>query len=311
MKTNRSLILTTALLTGSLTNAEIYIPTSLVGDAGNPNDSSGFGQVNYAYHIGTYEVTNSQYAAFLNATAATDTHGLYNTDMASHGGISRSGNSGSYAYNTINGRGNHAVNFVSFWDAARFTNWLTTGNTEAGVYVLTPEGIANNTIARDATAWANGGVAIANRNEWHKAAYYAGSPTGADGDGYWLYPTQSNSITSADANYDFTSGGGSVTDVGSYSGAGSYYGTFDQAGNVWERLEDLSFNGLERTMGGGSYQNSDIALQADFGWNSDIDLESPAIGFRVVSLGAIPEPSAFAAVLGSLALAVAIARRRR
>ncbi|MBM3861501.1 MAG: hypothetical protein FJ395_17895 [Verrucomicrobia bacterium] len=28
------------------------------------------------------------------------------------------------------------VNFVSWYDAARFTNWLTTGNTESGVTPL-------------------------------------------------------------------------------------------------------------------------------------------------------------------------------
>ena len=63
----------------------INIDTVFVGDAGNANDSAGFGGVSYDYHIGTHEVTNSQYASFLNAKAgsASDPNGLYNTNMNS------------------------------------------------------------------------------------------------------------------------------------------------------------------------------------------------------------------------------------
>ncbi len=72
--------LTVGLLTASFTHATISIDTVFVGDAGNANDpltGNAYGGVDYGYHIGTYEVTNSQYTAFLNATATTDTHGLY------------------------------------------------------------------------------------------------------------------------------------------------------------------------------------------------------------------------------------------
>ena len=37
----------------------------------------------YTYRIAKYEVTNAQYAEFLNAKAATDPLGLYNPNMAS------------------------------------------------------------------------------------------------------------------------------------------------------------------------------------------------------------------------------------
>jgi len=45
-----------------------------VGDPGNVDDTqgNGYGGVNYAYNIGKYETTNSQYAEFLNAVAAAD-----------------------------------------------------------------------------------------------------------------------------------------------------------------------------------------------------------------------------------------------
>ena len=42
-----------------------------------------YGAVSYDYRIGTNEVTNAQYAEFLNAKAASDPLGLYNTSMGS------------------------------------------------------------------------------------------------------------------------------------------------------------------------------------------------------------------------------------
>jgi len=52
-----------------------------VGDPGNANDSSGSykGAVAYTYQIGEYDVTVAQYCQFLNAVAATDPYGLYNS----------------------------------------------------------------------------------------------------------------------------------------------------------------------------------------------------------------------------------------
>ena len=46
------------------------------------------------------------------------------------------GGPGSFAYSVAADRANRPVNFVSWYDAARFCNWLTTGDTEAGVYTL-------------------------------------------------------------------------------------------------------------------------------------------------------------------------------
>ena len=71
---------------------------SLVGNPGNPADArTGYGAVGYSYRIGKYEVTNSQYAEFLNAVAATDTYNLYSDRMTidTRGGIVRNGLPGS------------------------------------------------------------------------------------------------------------------------------------------------------------------------------------------------------------------------
>ncbi|MGA2031731.1 MAG: SUMF1/EgtB/PvdO family nonheme iron enzyme [Thermoguttaceae bacterium] len=119
-----------------------------VGDPGNAADTNGYGAVSYTYQMGKYDVTTSQYAAFLNAVAQTaDPYGLYNPNMApgwASCGISQSISSGTYSYATTK-NGNFPVNYVSWGDAARFCNWLQNGQpngpegngtTETGTYTL-------------------------------------------------------------------------------------------------------------------------------------------------------------------------------
>ena len=101
-----------------------------VGDPGNACDPQGFGRcfgaVGYAYRIAKYEVTNAQYAEFLNAKAASDPLGLYNQNMGSWGGIARSGSAGSYTYSVVPGRESRPVAFVSPFD------WLFLTGARAG-----------------------------------------------------------------------------------------------------------------------------------------------------------------------------------
>ena len=142
-----TLSLAICALTVQPAKADISIPYVPVGDIGNPNDSTGFGAVSYGYAIGTYEVTSSQYTTFLNAVAKADPYGLYNTSMGSDlnvAGVSRSGISGSYTYSSLNG-GNKPIAYVSWFDAARFVNWMqngqptgaqVAGTTETGTYNL-------------------------------------------------------------------------------------------------------------------------------------------------------------------------------
>ena len=281
--------------------AQITIPTVPIGNLGNAADSTGYGSVAYSYNIGTTEVTNAQYAAFLNAKAATDTFSLYNTNMAgSFGGITRSGSDGSYTYSTISGRANHPVNWVSFWDATRFANWLHngqgSGDTETGAYTLTPGGISANTIIRNA-GWQ---WAVTSEDEWYKAAYHQPTSAGGDSDNYWDYPTSSNTITTAQANYNNVIG--NTTPVGSY--AANYYGLYDMAGNVREWTEGI-WNTTRRNMRGDDYARTNILVPTD-GRNIVIHTaENSNYGFRVSE---VPGPGSVAllAIAGMMT-----ARRRR
>ena len=66
--------------------AQVIIETVTVRNPINPDDThgDGYGRVDYVYNIGKSEVTAGQFTAFLNAVAATDTYGLYNTGMLSN-----------------------------------------------------------------------------------------------------------------------------------------------------------------------------------------------------------------------------------
>lgn len=168
-----------------------------VGNIGNPNDSTGYGQVLYEYNISQYSVTNCEYVKFLNSVASIeDTYNLYKQDMGNNfiSGINRSGSPGSYTYSTKNNKDNKPVVFVSWFDAARYCNWLHNGKpsgpqdvntTEDGAYTLA--GLSNISRNIDAIYW------IPNENEWYKAAYYDPSMNSGSG-GYWKYATQSDNV---------------------------------------------------------------------------------------------------------------------
>ncbi len=291
----------------------ITIPTVPVGNPGNAADSTPngpFGSVAYAYSIGSTEVTNAQYAEFLGAVAYDDTNSLYNMGMAgSFGGITRSGPIGAFTYSAVPGRENNPVNFVSFWDAARFANWLHNGQptgpqsnstTEDGAYTLTAGGIAANTVARNA-GWQ---WAVTSSNEWFKAAYHQPAAQGGDGDDYWLYPTSSNTApTGAQANY-VPAAIGDTTAVASY--AANFYGAFDMAGNVYEWSDSILAPPVRGPLWGGAFDNIAGWLTPANAYTPPPFTEREQVGFRVVTL--VPGPASVALMAIG---AAGVMRRRR
>ena len=325
----------------------VTINTVPVGNPGNAADTTsmltdgtfGYGAVAYAYRIGTTEVTNAQYVAFLNAKAVSDPLALYHTAMASdsRGGISRGGVSGSFTYAAKTNMDNKPVNYVSWYDSIRFINWLNNGqgngDTETGAYTLGPLDAfgtpANGlSITRNAAAtWF-----LPSENEWYKAAYYQPTAQGGDVDNYWLYATKSNSdptIATANgvgdisnpganvANYlagaDWNGRNGNVTTVGSAGPlSNNFYGTADQDGNVREWNEGV-ISGVSRGSRGGAFDNGaafDDIIRVGSRWRTG---QVPTFGdaqkgFRVAL---VPEPSSFVlAALGLIGLVVWRLRKR-
>jgi len=311
-------LLLIAVLLAALPAGAVKIEWVYVGDAGNPPDAAtnclsgaaDCGSVSGEYYISKYEITNAQYAGFLNAVAASDPFGLYNPEMdhVSYGGIARSGSGGSYSYTVKPGFESKPVNYVSFHDALRFANWLNngqgTGDTETGSYTITADGISNNTIERNPGAIAF----LTSENEWYKAAYYD-----PDLPGYYDYPAGTDAPTacSVPGATPNTANCGAVTvgltDVGAYALSGSPYGTFDQGGNAWEWNESAS--GSRRGVRGGSWVIDPSLLAASVPADLSPTYENFVGGFRVASV--VPEPAHVLLVLtGGIVLAAAWLRRR-
>jgi formylglycine-generating enzyme required for sulfatase activity len=282
------------------------IKTVWVGNPGNAGEQSRFeyddlkyyGGVDYAYRIGKYEVSNTEYTDFLNAVDpnGANPHDLYNSNMGSHyqSGITyTAGNPEGLKYATKPGRGDWPVNFISFWDACRFANWLHngqgSGDTETGVYTLTSDGIANNTVTRN-PGWL---WAVCSEDEWYKAAYYDGGSNA-----YYDYPTGSDTAPAAEnppgtdlvngsANYDQAMR--AFTNVGAYKTkpSDSPYGTHDQGGNIWEWNEAIIMTS-ERGFRGGSWYDGERSMRASTRGDYPATNEFHWLGFRVSE---IPEPS--------------------
>lgn len=202
---------------------------------------------------------------------------------------------------------------LEFWSsAARFCNWLHNGTprgaqdnstTEDGAYTLTGRhGVA---LGDDPIFGANGRNVgarfhLPSENQWYKAAYHDPRTEAERGpvgdDHYWLYPTQSDDVPTAEeppggsnsANYASAVTG--TTIVGAYRRTTSYFGAFDMGGNVSEWIEE-SLRGGYNVHRGGSYASrpvDDIHLHPG-------DLASPereetkrkrssrTVGFRVAS----------------------------
>ncbi len=322
------------VLGGQVANvqAEVVIETVTVGNPGNDGELSGegaggdgpdaiVGGVDYAYNIGTFEVTAGQYRDFLNAVdpAGSNSYGLYNRSMdLSQYGCQITWNAGSSTYD-FSGRPSGAeadwvdrpVNYVSWGDAARFCNWLRNGQptgqltgdpaqdaglTEDGSYYLdgaTTDGELLAIVREDDATWV-----IPSEDEWYKSAYHYND--GVTGN-YWDYPTASDTVPTSEAppGTDMTNGSanyydGSLTignpyyrtEVGAYDAkpSDSPYDTFDQGGNVWEWNEAVLYGSYRGVRGRSLYYISGYDLHAAYRDSSYPTGESLSIGIRVAEV---------------------------
>jgi sulfatase modifying factor 1 len=284
-------------------------------------------------------VTNAQYAEFLNVVdpKGSNSRGLYDSQMSNplYGGIEKTGTTDGAHYVLRADRARKPVDYVTFFNAMRFVNWLHngqgTGDTEAGVYTI-GDGI-NEVRSPNARYW------IPSEDEWCKAAYHdASAGTAAI---YFDYATSSNVAPLSDQpwdnpaaanyyNYDGLENGfndgfavsgtwdyrilstNPLTDVGAYTEAKSPYGTFDQNGNVneWtEAVEAVSHPRINDLRGwrGGSFNYDGFSNGLRLQDRRLVTLNSAyATGLRVAT---IPEPTALA-LAATLFSGLGFVRRR-
>lgn len=307
-----------------------------IGNSGNTASFYGYGAVDYDFQIGTYEVTIGQYAAFLNAVAASDPYSLYNARMGSDlntAGIARTGDDGSYRYSVIdNGgtSGNRPITYVTWFDAARFANWMANGQPTAfaseedvaaaindGAYTVhgAISGVAPLRNAINPLTGSAPAFFIPNENEWYKAAFFDPNHGGAGVAGYSTFatrrdetpgnvpgadPNQVNYIVRPSGNYSVTQDStlapsqNYLTDGGGFTASASAYGTFDQNGNVWEVLD--SAYGSTRSLlivRGGAWTSYDNYLWEGYRLSSSTASATSNGGFRLAAPATLAE-TAFA-----------------
>jgi formylglycine-generating enzyme required for sulfatase activity len=236
------------------TRLQTEVEWAQIGDPGNPDDVMGRGSVGYIYSIGKHEVSIAQ---FINARKA--------DSLISDGDENYWGNS-------VNS--NAPAAYMSWHEAARFCNWLTSGNASNGAYQL---GESNLVTAVDRTAALDqyGTVyAMPTLNEWHKAAYWTGSD-------YSDYANGSDNppFASTEANYNPL---GTPWPVG--SGTVEQSGTFDMMGNVWEWTETPSSSPSNRVIRGGHYSGTTNNLRNSVTFSGIPTSSSVSYGLRIAAI---------------------------
>lgn len=248
-----------------------------IGDAGNAGDGTNPGGVSYTYRIGKYEVSKNQWDSVVAAS-----------------GIDLLGDPGQWS-------GNQPVANISWYDAAMFCNWLTSGDVRSGAYTINASGEVM-AIDRAAAVDSHGTVyVIPTEDEWYKAAYY-------DGSNYYDYPNESNTSPdginfAGDTQFDFVFKDPyqqGVPNAVDNAGDLGPYDTMGQGGNIWEWNETVISPG-RRGVRGASFDNTGYGLHSSQqGVGLHDYTESYEVGFRVAE---IPEPATLSLlVLGGLAV---------
>jgi len=257
-----------------------------IGNAGNPGDTRtgidpyspygdpfanpyGCGAVGYEYQIGKYEVTNAQWNAFTSAAGAP------------------TGNpSNAYDQTSTYPGAQQPTNEVSWYEAAQFCNYLTSGDKSLGVYLFSGD---NNDpcdflgIDRTAAQVTYGTIYfLPTEDEWYKAAYYK-----PDGSGYSTFANGLDTMPVVGGGWNYYDS--TPWNVG--TGTEEQNGTFDMMGNVWEWNETL-MHGSYRSARSGSFYVGHLdgfTLSSSHRHYMSPDDDWWTVGFRVARI-AEPEP---------------------
>ena len=230
MKRTLSFVVGLMLVTGAQAESITHGTTTVnmdfvdIGHAGNAADSTGYGAVDYGYRIGKLEVTIEQFMA---ARAADTRISNGDEDIWNNGSLS------------VVGVGAPASS-LKWYEAAKFCNWLTTGDAFNGAYQF--ENYVLMGVDRDAALDAYGAAyVLPTEDEWCKAAYFK-----PDASGYSVYANGSDNV--ADLTRGTSDGWNYANDLFQtvYNpprvwetgfGAKEQNGTYDMMGNITEMLE--------------------------------------------------------------------------
>ena len=267
----------------------------MIGNAGNSNDTTGYGGVSYSYRIGKYAISQNQ----INAATVNGLLGV----------------TGSQGHTWS---GDQPATGLTWYQMAAFVNYLNTNQGYAPAYSLTySNGSYSMALWPTNQAWTMGGTNqyrnancfyfLPSENEWYKAAYYDPNKNGTGLPGYWLYPEACDTPPTAVASgtnpqtavFNPTPGGPAPYSAPAsvYQAGGlSPYGTMGQGGNIWEWLES-SYSGINTNVTQNRFFRGGVfSFGASFGlkstWRQDQpsyvgfspDTEQVSFGFRVASI---------------------------
>lgn len=270
-----------------------------IGNPNNPDDNGGVpdpaGGVEYAFRMGKFEISRDM----INKSNSEGGLGITLSDMTSYGG------------NGIN----KPATGVSWYEAARFVNWLNDQKGASPAYKFngsTFELWQSGDAGYNATNPFRNSEAIyflPSSDEWYKAAYYAPNT-----EEYYSFSTGSNIAPSpiisgtalGTAVYDqsFNQGPADIT----LAGGLSPYGTMGQDGNVleweeteWDLVNDTAFTRGYR--GGGWATDNPGDIGSSYRYFETPTVEYFDIGFRVASI-VVPEPVSHTLVFIGLSMAL-------
>ncbi|WP_043584987.1 SUMF1/EgtB/PvdO family nonheme iron enzyme [Geminisphaera colitermitum] len=236
-----------------------------VGDPGNPGHETAFdnsryspqpGAVGHPYRIAKREVSNADYAAFLNAHATSkDPHQFFDERMK----ITRTGVPGAWRYAASPGSDNDGVAFVSRTNAARYCNFLTTGDPGRGPYKvekrIRENGKTHDAIVgfRDLTFLDEARIySLPDMHEFYKAGWYDGA--GA----YRKISTETRH-------------------------APSHYGLENHASGLREWIDNKYRNGATFALGASDSDTSAAAINATSSFLTPEYTANASTGFRVIA----------------------------
>jgi len=214
------------------------------------------------YFIEKYEVTNSEYCMFLNSYGISSDGRLNYTQLIDFEYSPQiKYNSGQFIVNS--GKENYPVNFITWYGAAAYCNWLSQTKgypkcyTESGNWDcdFTKQGYRLPTEAEWEYA-ARGG----NQSRGYK---YSGSNTLDDVAWYWINSINPNNNLLSTGHGSFTVGGKTANELG----------IFDMAGNVAEWCNDWydSYSSNAMTNPTGPSTATYRAARGGDWWNSNVD----------------------------------------
>jgi formylglycine-generating enzyme len=250
-----------------------------IGNAGNTADTHAMingthgGAVSYDYSIGKYEVTNAQWNSFTAAAGAP------------------TGNDGDYRDSARWTGAQQPTDSVSWYEAAQFCNYLTSGDKSKGAYQFSGDNANPGSfqgIDRVSSISTYGTTyIIPTEDEWYKAAYFK-----PDGSGYSLYAngTDTAPVAGVNSNYGVDSNHNSIVGASWNVGMGTMEqnGTFDMMGNVLEWNETLFYGSLRGIRGGTYSYDAGEDLKSSFSSGMSPIFEGIAVGFRIAE---VPEPA--------------------